>query len=95
MIDSTSLIWFAAGLIVGFLHASMLWRDVHRFTTWSPLLGMVRMAIVAALLVVAALLGQILAGAAGWAVGLGDAGDMVDGPPPQPPPSAANSRPSK
>ena len=74
MIDSTSLMWFAAGLIVGFLHASMLWRDVHRLTAWSPLLGMLRMVIVAALLVVAALIGQILAGAAGWAVGLATLG---------------------
>ncbi len=76
MIDANNLLWFAAGLVVGFLHASMLWRDVHKFTAWSPLMGMLRLSLVAASLVVAAVSGQILAGAAGWAVGLATLGTL-------------------
>jgi hypothetical protein len=70
MIDAKTSIWLAAGLMAGFLHASLLWRQVHRFSAWSPLMGMLRLGLIAVLLVAAALSGKILAGAAGWAVGL-------------------------
>ena len=69
MIEMTTLSWFALGLFAGLVHATMLWRNVHSHSVWSPLIGFLRLAIVASLLVVAAINGAILANAAGWAVG--------------------------
>jgi hypothetical protein len=47
----------------------MLWRASRRLTAWTPVLGMLRLAVVAMVLVLAALAGTILAAAAGWASG--------------------------
>lgn len=69
MIEMTTIAWFAAGLVVGLLHATMLWRATHRLTAWTPVLGMLRLGVVAAVLVAAALLGAILVAATGWLVG--------------------------
>ena len=69
MIEVTSWIWFVAGLLAGLVHATMLWRNVHTLAAWSPLIGLLRLGFVATLLVAAALNGEILAGAAGWAIG--------------------------
>ena len=60
MIEMTTIAWFAAGLVAGLLHATMLWRATHRLTAWTPVLGMLRLGVVAAVLVVAALSGAIL-----------------------------------
>ncbi len=65
----TTLIWFSVGLLAGWGHATALWRSTHRFSLWSPLIGFLRMGIVAASLVAAALSGAILFNAAGWATG--------------------------
>ncbi len=70
MIDRSLLVWFAAGLAAGLLHAAMLWRAAGRLTAWTPLLSMLRLAGVAAVLVAAAVSGAIIAAGAGWAVGI-------------------------
>ena len=69
MIEMKTCGWFAAGLVAGLLHTTMLWRAAHRLTVWTPVLGMLRLGVVAAVLVVAALTGPILVAAAGWMVG--------------------------
>lgn len=69
MIDMTICVWLAIGLLAGFMHAMMLWRTAHRFTAWTPVLGLLRLAVVAVVLIVAALSGAILSAAAGWAIG--------------------------
>lgn len=69
MIEMTTIVWFAAGLVAGILHATMLWRATHRLTAWTPVLGMLRLAVVAAVLLAAALSGTILVAAAGWVGG--------------------------
>ncbi len=74
MIEATSWIWFAGGLLAGFTHATMLWQHVHRPSAWSPLFGLLRLGVVATLLIVAAISGAILACAAGWAVGFATLG---------------------
>lgn len=67
MIPIASVLWFAAGLLAGFAHAATLWRTVRRLSAWTPLLGFLRLTLVALLLVAAALAGEILSTAAGWA----------------------------
>jgi len=69
MIDRATCVWLAAGLLAGFVHATMLWRAAHRLTAWTPVLTIFRLAIVAAVLTVAALSGKIITAAIGWAVG--------------------------
>ena len=69
MIEMTTCGWFVAGLLVGAIHSTMLWRATHRLTAWTPLLGMLRLTVVAAVLVAAALWGAILIAATGWVVG--------------------------
>lgn len=59
----------AAGILAGFAHATMLWRTARRLTVWTPLWGLLRLAIVAAVLIVAAISGVILSAAAGWVIG--------------------------
>ena len=68
MIDWTHYFGFVAGLLAGLAHVTMLWRSSHRLSAWTPLLGMLRLGIVAAVLVFAAVYGQILAAAGGWAI---------------------------
>ncbi|MEZ6133367.1 MAG: hypothetical protein R3C53_00515 [Pirellulaceae bacterium] len=70
MIEPTTWVWFAAGSVAGLIHATMLWRATHRLTVWTPVLGFVRLGLVAAWLVFSALAGEILASAVGWAFGL-------------------------
>ena len=69
MIENSAIPWFAAGLSAGVLQATMLWRTARRLTSWTPALGVLRLALVSLVLVVAAVSGAILAAAAGWAVG--------------------------
>lgn len=68
MIDITTIAWFVAGLVIGWLHVTLLRRSTHRLTAWTPVLGVLRLGTVATVLVVAALAGAILAAACGWAV---------------------------
>jgi hypothetical protein len=70
MIELTNFIWLAAGGLAGCLHAWLMWRGVQRPTAWAPVLGMLRLGVVAAVLVIAAMSGGILAAAAGWLIGL-------------------------
>ena len=74
MIEMTTWVWFTAGFVAGFLHATMLWRATQRLNAWAPVLGFLRLGIVAALLVLSAVAGAILASATGWAVGLASLG---------------------
>ena len=69
MIELTTLAGMAAGLVAGLFHAHLLRRGTVRLTTWTPLWGMLRLGAVTAILVVAAISGEILAAAAGWALG--------------------------
>lgn len=69
MISFTSGIWFAAGLLAGSIHATTLWRNVHKLTVWAPLVGLLRLAFVTLLLIAAAINGQLLPSAAGWVCG--------------------------
>ena len=63
-----SLTWVAVGLGFGALHATGLWDAAHRA---GGRLGLPwRLPLVAALLVLAALVGQILLVTGGWAAGL-------------------------
>lgn len=68
MTDIASYLGFAAGSLAGVVHATMLWRSSHRLSMWTPLLGMLRLGLVAMVLVAAAVYGQILTTAAGWAI---------------------------
>ncbi len=70
MIDTTAFAWGSAGLLAGLMHALLLWRGVHRPNAWSPLMGMVRLGLVAAVLVASAVFGNIIAAAVGWGAGL-------------------------
>lgn len=69
LIDTATGVWFAAGLSAGLVHATTLWRAARRLTVWTPTLTILRLAVVAAVLTVAALWGEIIAAAVGWAVG--------------------------
>ena len=68
MIELTHYPGFVAGVLAGYLHATMLWRSTHRLPAWTPLLGLLRLGVVATVLVFAAVYGQILAAACGWVV---------------------------
>jgi hypothetical protein len=68
MIEMTHYPGFLGGLLAGFVHATMLWRTSQRLSAWTPLLGLLRLGIVATVLVVAAVYGQILAAAGAWAI---------------------------
>lgn len=68
MIDLTHYPGFVAGLLTGYVHTAMLWQSSHRLSALSAALGMLRLGIVATALVCAAVYGQILAAAAGWAI---------------------------
>ena len=68
MIELTHYPGFVAGLLAGYVHATMLWRSSYRLSVWTPLLGLLRLGVVATVLVFAAIYGQILAAAGGWAV---------------------------
>jgi drug/metabolite transporter superfamily protein YnfA len=70
MIEFNILVWFLAGIVTGCLHATMIQRSSIELTWWTPLLGMLRLAMVAAVLVLSAVSGQVLASAGGWAIGL-------------------------
>lgn len=70
MIETVFSVWFLAGLAVGMLHAALLWRGSRRMSVWTPLVGMLRLGMVAAVLVAAAVFGSILPAAAGWLLGL-------------------------
>ncbi len=74
MNDMTNWLWFAGGLAAGFMHATMLWQAAKRLTAWTPVLGMLRLGLVAAVLVLSAFSGVIFASAAGWAIGLAMSG---------------------
>lgn len=69
MIELTHYPGLVAGLLAGFVHATMLWRSSHRLSVWTPLLSLLRLGVVTAVLVLAAVYGQILAAASGWAIG--------------------------
>lgn len=68
MIEFTHYPGFLAGLLAGSLHATMLWRSSHRLSVWTPLLGLLRLAVVAVVLLLAAVYGQVVAAAAGWMI---------------------------
>lgn len=59
---------FVAGLAAGFAHATMLKRQTARPSAWTPLLGFLRLGVVATVLLIAALNQRILAAASGWAL---------------------------
>jgi hypothetical protein len=75
---SPSTMWLALGALVGAMHAGALWRSVARplHAGWSAPL---RLLLVAAVLVFAAIAGQLTAAAAGWATGLVVAGAVCYG----------------
>ncbi len=70
MIDMTTWVWFSAGLVAGLMHAATLWRAAKRLTVWTPVWGMLRIAVVTTTLVLSAISGMIFASAAGWAIGI-------------------------
>jgi hypothetical protein len=69
MFETAKFLGFSAGAVAGYVHATMLWRASHRLSAWTPIMGLLRIAIVAAVLVLAALYGQIFTAAGGWAIG--------------------------
>lgn len=69
MLEIETIVWFAIGVVAGGLHGFMLRRSTHRLTAWTPLLGMLRLGLVATTLIVAAFTGEILTAASGWAIG--------------------------
>jgi len=77
MIEMTTWVWFAAGGVAGLMHATMLWRAMHRLSVWTPVLGILRLGFVAAVLILSALSGVILASAAGWAIGFAALGTRI------------------
>lgn len=70
MVEMSTILGFSAGAFAGYAHAAMLWRASHHLSVWTPIKGLLRLGIVAAVLVLAALFGQILTVAGGWAIGL-------------------------
>ncbi len=71
MIETTTWLWFAAGLLVGWFHVTMLWHATNRLAAGTPLVGLSRLAVVAVLLILSARNGAILACASGWALAFG------------------------
>ncbi|MCA9134797.1 MAG: hypothetical protein KDA45_16630 [Planctomycetales bacterium] len=74
MFEWATYFWFIGGVGAGVLHASLLWRAAQQLTAWAPLLGPLRLALVATVLLLAALEGSLLAAAGGWAGGFVAAG---------------------
>ncbi len=69
MIELATCLWIAAGVLAGLTHAAMLWRAAGRSVMWMQFSGTLRLAVVVTVLVAAALQGQIIASASGWAIG--------------------------
>lgn len=68
MIDSSAVLGMIAGALAGLFHAGMLWQGVRVLSAWSAILGLLRIGVVGAVLVLSALHGQIVVTAAAWAV---------------------------
>lgn len=68
MIERETLLAILVGTIAGLLHVWMLWRAAHQVTPWTAAFGLLRVLAIGALLMWAAIGGQILAAAAAWAV---------------------------
>lgn len=62
------ILWFMAGLVLGLIHASSLWRSARSPVHWTAVVGIVRLFVIAAGLTAAAVCGGILATALGWFV---------------------------
>jgi Mg/Co/Ni transporter MgtE len=62
------LLWFTLGLFIGAAHVWSLWRAIQHVSPYSPLLGLLRLAVVSAILLAAARNGGILPTCAGWAL---------------------------
>ncbi|HVW02201.1 MAG TPA: hypothetical protein VHB77_17750 [Planctomycetaceae bacterium] len=62
------LLWLTLGLIIGATHALSLWRAILHVSLYSPLLGLLRLAVVSAILIAAARNGGILPTCGGWAL---------------------------
>lgn len=58
-------------MLVGLLHAGLLWKATTRPTVWTPLVGLLRMGLVVALLSFSAVSGGILPASCGWLLGFG------------------------
>jgi len=61
--------WLAAGLLLGVFHSTMLWKSAKQPNPWTALIGIVRVFAVGAVLVGAALSGEIYPAFLGWAAG--------------------------
>jgi hypothetical protein len=61
--------WLTAGLVLGVMHASEIWRAARRPSVATTIVGLMRLLVVGLVLTAAAILGEILPAAAGWAVG--------------------------
>jgi hypothetical protein len=70
-------VWFAVGLLAGWLHAILLWQSVRRPSAWLPGWSGLRSIIVGGALVAAALAGGMLSASAGWAIGLSFAAGLL------------------
>ena len=68
MNDVPSLLAILFGSLAGLLHARLLWLGSQRLSGWSPMLGLVRVAVVGVCLTLAAVTGQLLTAAAAWFV---------------------------
>ena len=63
-----TLLAMLGGTIAGLLHAGMLWRAAHKLSPWTAAFGLLRVLVIGALLLFAAIRGQILVAAAAWGV---------------------------
>jgi len=64
--SAQTLLWATVGLLTGGVHATALWRAAHRPATIGAAMGIVRIAGVGAMLVLAAVNQGIVPAAVGW-----------------------------
>ena len=62
--------WLAVGLVLGVIHATWIWRSARQPTAATVVMGSVRLMTVGLVLATAAIWGEILSAAMGWAFGL-------------------------
>jgi hypothetical protein len=77
MMGMETLLAMLGGTIAGLLHAGMLWRAARKVSPWTATFGLLRVLLIGALLVVAAVHGQILVAAGAWAVGFAMAANLI------------------
>lgn len=68
MTSLQAMCWCAAGIFAGLLHGTLLWRATRQISARTAATGLLRMGLVATVMVAAAMAGNIVVAAVGWAM---------------------------